>query len=424
MHFSKLLILFIFVNWSHDVFSQTNGPVTVVVPIIKDTETSLYKVVITLWAWGTNSTYLLDLDAPFTWKECVGLQEPYVRCQEDQYDCYSSIYCQYDRCLDARSYTNPTCPSLNFTTQYGCDLCSVTPVNPISKSCELSQLTTKVLILPITDGRNPTLSLMSNYYYVFSCAPSDLLRSLPKGVTGVAAFSWSDLAFPRQATVPDPTEQFALCLPSSELAHGVSFIGDGPYYFHPNPNLDIKSILSYTPMIRKTSKSLGYYVTINKISIKGKSIPLFNNISAKLSSLVPYTTLRSDIFAVLLTSFSIATKNIPRVKTTAPFSLCVKASACASRHAKFRVPDIALDMEGGKTWTISKENSIKDMGNGVACLAFIDGGLHVEDAIVIGTFQMENNFLFFDLANQTLGFSSSLLARGTSCSSFNTTVIG
>ncbi|XP_071740521.1 chitinase CLP-like [Rutidosis leptorrhynchoides] len=425
MHFVKLL-LFIFAILSHDVVSIDFQPVTVVLPITKDTKTSLYKVVLTIWSLTTNSTYLLDLDAPFIWKQCINMpiHKPYKYCQ-DQYDCYDGLYCKSSSCIDAKSYEiSPNCPSLNnITAKYGC-ICPVTPVNPVTKVCKISQLTTKELILPLTDGRNPTLSQLSNWYYLFSCAPSSLLRSMPKGVTGVAAFSWSNLAFPRQLTYPKPTQQFALCLPTSASAPGVTFIGDGPFYFLPFPNLDIKSILSYTPMIRKSSKSLGYYVTINKISIKRKPIPLFKNISAKLSTLVPYTTLRSDIYAALLKSFSMSIKNIHRVNTTKPFGLCMKASDIASRSSKFSVPNIDLEMESGKIWTISKDNSIKEMGNGVACLAFVDGGLHVDDAIVIGTFQMENNFLFFDLANQKFWFSSSLLARGTSCSSFNTTVIG
>ena len=288
---------------------------------------------------------------------------------------------------------------------------------------KISQLTTKILLLSGTNGR--TLSgPYVNWNYVFSCAPASLKRSLPEGVKGVAAFSWSTLAFPRQHYDDIVTEEFALCLPSSSLAPGVTFIGEGPFYFLPNPNLDVMSILSYTPMIRKTPKSLGYYIKINKISLKGTPITLrsLKSNPARLSTLVTYTILRSDIYKSLLTSFSKATEKIPRVNVVQPFSLCMKASAIGSTRTKSSVPNIDLEMESGKIWTISVDNSMKDTGNGVSCLAFIDGGLRVEDAIVIGTYQMENNFLFFDLGNQTLGFSSSLLARGTSCSSFNTTI--
>nr|GEY03133.1 aspartic peptidase A1 family [Tanacetum cinerariifolium] len=367
----QFLKLFFFVSASlpHNVFSQIN---TAIMPVTKDAKTSLFKVGLTLWQYASvESNYLLDLDAPFTWEDCVmGRLGPTC---EDMYACYLPISCSHSKCIDARSYTNPICPSLNITTKYGCRICAVNPVNPVSNICKISQLTTTILLLSGTNGR--TLSGPSvNWNYVFSCAPSSLKRSLPEGVK----------------------EEFALCLPSSSLAPGVTF----------------------------TPKSLGYYIKVNNISIRGTPItlPSLKSSSAKLSTLVTYTTFRSDIYKALLTSFSKATKSIPRVKAVQPFSLCMKANAIGSTRTKSSVPNIDLEMESGKIWAISVGNSMKDTGNGVSCLAFIDGGLRVEDAIVIGTYQMENNFLFFDLGNQTLGFSSSLLARGTSCSNFNTTI--
>ncbi|GKC57336.1 aspartic peptidase A1 family protein [Tanacetum coccineum] len=130
----------------------------------------------------------------------------------------------------------------------------------------------------------------------------------------------------------------------------------------------------------------------------------------------------SDIYKALITSFSEATRKIPRVNTVKPFSLCLKSSAIRSIGTGFRVPKIDLETESGKNWTIYGGNSMKFTRNGTACFAFVDGGLDVKDPIVIGTFQMENNFMSFDLQNQRLGFSSSLLAYGTSCSAFNFTL--
>ncbi|MFS7981282.1 putative aspartic peptidase domain superfamily, xylanase inhibitor, Peptidase family A1 [Helianthus anomalus] len=65
---------------------------------------------------------------------------------------------------------------------------------------------------------------------------------------------------------------------------------------------------------------------------------------------------------------------------------------------------------------------MKQVTQGVACLAFVDGGATAEHAIVIGTYQFEDNFLVFDLENSTFGFSSSLLHEQTSCSNFNFTL--
>ncbi|KAD1098707.1 hypothetical protein E3N88_43311 [Mikania micrantha] len=401
MHLVKLLIFVLILAFSHDhVMSQFSPFNTSVIPVTKDTITSLHKV---SW-WLLKSTwdpynFLIDLDAPFTWKECA-VRHSQIPCWF-QGECRFPLSCHDRLCKEAHIYANPRCPSLNITAKYGCSICPVTPLNPISNSCKLSQLTTEVLSLYVTDGRNPYRSvyLPIGIQFVVSCAPSSLLRSFPKGVQGVAAFSWS----------------------------GVAFLGDGPFYFTPSPNLDLRTILSYTPLIRKSSKSLGYYIKLNRISIKGKQtihfpLPIKSNY-VKLSTVVPYTTLRSDVYKALVTAFSKATKKIPRVNAVKPFSLCLKASAIGSVRAGFRVPNIDLETQGKKVWTISGDNSMKLTGNGAACFAFIDGGYEMEDAIVIGTFQLENNFLFFDLQNQKLGFSSSLLVRGTPCSSFNFTQI-
>ncbi|KAK1430073.1 hypothetical protein QVD17_12569 [Tagetes erecta] len=423
-----ILLFFVLASFSHQVPLPPTPFNTTVIPVTKDASTSVHKV---SWSFtqptrDTDLSYLIDLDAPFTWQDCV-VHKPTndLFCFIEE-GCKSPLPCDDAACKEAQSYINPLCPSRNITAKYGCKICTVTPFNPVSKSCKLSQLTIDLMHMYVTNGRNPFYEFLPSYFgtpFTLSCAPSSLLRSLPKYVNGVVALSWSSLAFPRQITFPSVADKFGLCLPSSSsiTAPGAIFLGDGPFYFTPFPNLDLRTILSYTLMVRKSSKSLGYYVKINGISIKGKHITLKAK-SMRLSSVVPYTTLRSDIYKALVTAFTKAIKNIPRVNAVKPFSLCVKASAIGSVRTGFRVPNIDLETESGKVWTISGDNSMKRTGNGTACLAFIDGGLGVKDAILMGTFQMENNFLFFDMENQKLGFSSSLLARGTSCSGFNFTI--
>ncbi|KAL8264975.1 hypothetical protein R6Q59_023105 [Mikania micrantha] len=342
MHLVKILF-FVLLTFSHDhVMSQFSPFNTSVIPVRKDAITSLHKV-----SWQLLKTtwdlpyYLIDLDAPFSWKDCV-VRRPNIACGLEE-GCRFPLSCQERLCKEAHIYTNPSCPSLNITAKYGCGICAVTPLNPISNSCKLSQLTTDLLSLYVTDGRNPYSGGYPPFgtRFVVSCAPSSLLRSFPKGVYGVAAFSWSGLALPRQLSYPTVLDKFAL----------------------------------------------------------------------------------SDVYKALVTAFSKATKSIPRVNAVKPFGLCLKASAIRSVRAGFRVPNIDIETQGKKVWTISGDNSMKLTGNGAACFAFVDGGSEMKDAIVIGTFQMENNFLFFDLRNKKLGFSSSLLVHGTPCSSFNFTEI-
>ncbi|PWA37752.1 aspartic peptidase A1 family [Artemisia annua] len=419
------LFFFVLVSFHRPILSQ-NTFSTSVIPIKKDAKTSLHKISLSFAEPQGEPYYLIDLDAPFTWRDCVMRNPRGVACGLEE-GCRFPLSCDNTLCKEAHFYTNPICPSLNITAKYGCKICAVTPFNPISKSCKISQFTTDLVNLYETDGWNPSTSVFYPFgkQYVLSCAPSSLLKSFPKGVRGVASFSWSALAFPSQMNVLTSGNKFSLCLPSSSLGLGVTFLGDGPFYFTSNPNLDLRAFLAYTPMIRTDPKSLGYYFRLNRIIVKGKTValPSIKNSLVKLSTVVPYTTLRSDIYTEFIASFSKAAIFIPQVNAVQPFSLCYKSIVVGPGSMWWRVPKIDLETENGQIWRISGENSMKYMGNGVSCLAFLDGGSGVKDAIVIGTHQMENNFLFFDLDNQSLGFTSSLLSRGTSCSSFNFTQV-
>lgn len=415
------LFFFVLVSFHRPVLSQNTFSASVIA-IKKDAKTSFPKISFSFAEPQSQGEpyYLIDLDAPFTWRDCVLRSPRGVACGLEE-GCRFPLSCDNTLCKEAHSYTNPVCPSLNITAKYGCKICAVTPFNPISKSCKISQLTTDLVYLYET---NPSTSV---YYpfekqFVLSCAPSSLLKYFPRGVRGVAAFSWSALAFPRQINVLTPENKFALCLPSSSSVLGVAFIGDGPYYL--NPNLDLRAFLAYTPLIRTDSKSLGYYFRLNRIIVKGKTValPSIKNSLVKLSTVVRYTTLRSDIYEEFIASFSKAAIFIPQVNAVQPFSLCYKSIVVGPGSMWWRAPKIDLETVNGQMWRISGDNLMKYMGNGVSCLAFLDGGSGAKDAIVIGTHQMENNFLFFDLENQSLGFTSSLLSRGTSCS-FNFTQV-
>ncbi|KAI6683756.1 hypothetical protein NL676_029669 [Syzygium grande] len=86
------------------------------------------------------------------------------------------------------------------------------------------------------------------------------------------------------------------------------------------------------------------------------------------------------------------------------------------------IPRIDLVVGDGRYWTIHESNLLKQVGNNVACLAFVDGGHRAEHAVVIGTYQMENIMLQFDLVQSRLGFSSSLSSFGSSYGNFDFTV--
>ncbi|GJX40538.1 basic 7S globulin 2-like protein, partial [Tanacetum coccineum] len=138
--------------------------------------------------------------------------------------------------------------------------------------------------------------------------------------------------------------------------------------------------------------SFGYFIGVNSIVIKKRSIDVLANSTTKISTLEPYTILRTDLYNQVVRRFSVVTKRIPQAKPVAPFGLCF-STFTNSTQVSIKVPDIDFSLQDGNKWTISTANSIKKVTKDVACLAFVDGGVTSEHAIIIGTFQMEDNFL-------------------------------
>ncbi|XP_071742034.1 probable aspartic proteinase GIP2 [Rutidosis leptorrhynchoides] len=401
---------------------------SLLVPITKHTDaaaTPLYSVPFET-SWDSTRSkpknFLIDTDAPFTWNDCIvdwnNLDQPGI-CTDSV--CTYPVSCEDDLCLDVRtiSFKNPSCPlETNNSTLpgWGDCTCPVNVVNPITGSCIQGLLNYQDLMLRTSNGTNP----IDSTYGVTpdgACVPSTL-ESFPANVTGVLALSTSPFAFQSFININNVMSIISLCLPSTTSDPGVLFFGKGPYYFQ---NVDIRSYLSYTPLLNHPD-SFGYFIGVTSIVIKKRSNQVPTNATTKLSTIEPYTTLRTDIYNQVIRRFSMVTKRIQTVKPIAPFGLCYK-SYTNSTEVGLKVPDIDFSLESGNKWSVSTANSMKQMTEDVACLAFVDGGATSEHGIVIGTFQYEDNFVSFDLKNSTFGFSSSLLRKQISCANFNFTTI-
>merc|ERR1711915_398680 len=141
----------------------------------------------------------------------------------------------------------------------------------------------------------------------------------------------------------------------------------------------------------------------------------------KLSTVVPYTQLATPIYNSIVAAFT-KQKNLPRVASVAPFAACFNSSAVVYTRVGPAVPQINLVLQSNATfWAILGANSMVFVTDNVFCLGFVDAGEDPVTSIVIGTYQMQDNLLQFDLANSTLGFSSNLLFLESSCSYFNFT---
>ncbi|KAJ0744879.1 putative aspartic peptidase A1 family, aspartic peptidase domain superfamily, xylanase inhibitor [Helianthus annuus] len=430
----QFFVLFLaFISLEYESITQYVPPYTTMVsPVHKhiDVATPLYSVQIdTLWEITriTPANFLIDIDAPFIWHDCIQQwnKRP-VSCPMYR-RCISPVSCEDLQCTKVRSYysyKNPSCPPETNSSRLpglGSCSCPVNVMNPLTKSCTQALLNYDDLIVNTTNGRNPFNASPFSTLNA-ACAPSSAFKYFPANVTGVMALSLSPYAF--QTIFKQAAKKIlALCLPSSRNASapGVLFYGDGPYYFHPHSNVDITSFLSYTPLLKRLD-SFGYFIRVNAIVIKQRSIEIPTNATTKLSTTKAYTTLRTDIYNRVVRRFSKVTKRLPLAKPVTPFKLCFRTLVNGTRVG-LKVPDISFSLQDGKKWIVSTANSMKQITKHVACLAFVDGGATSEHGIEIGTFQFEDNFVVFDLEKSTFGFSSSLLKKQTSCANFNFTSI-
>jgi hypothetical protein len=145
-----------------------------------------------------------------------------------------------------------------------------------------------------------------------------------------------------------------------------------------------------------------------------------------LSTTIPYTQLRSDVYRPFITAFDRAMGQTAKVSAVSPFELCYDSSKLSPTLSGYFVPQVDVMLEGGTNLTVVGGNSMAQVNSGTACFAFVQmkAGTGTMPAAVIGGFQMENNLVVLDNGKQQLSFTGYLPARGFSCSNFNFTRTG
>ncbi|XP_012092273.1 probable aspartic proteinase GIP1 [Jatropha curcas] len=407
-------------------------------PIRKDHTTHQYITTLYLKTPLQATDFVLDLGASFFWVDChnnyTSTTYQHIPCGTPLCDSFESRAC--GNCFEP---PGPACAN---------DTCEFFPENSVTRQVNLEAALIDSLALPTTDGSTQgPLALVESY--IFSCARTSLLQGLAKGVSGMAAMGRSNISLQAQlrAAFSAPS-YFALCLSGSRQPSGVAFIGtNGPYNFL--PGIDVSKSLSYTPLILNpiggtvityvNQPSAEYFVGLTSIKVNGKVVALNQTLlaidnetgfgGAKISTVVPYTILHTSIYKAVTESFvkESSAMNLTLTKAAKPFSFCYPAMDIVNTRVGPGVPAVDLVMQGEDVyWRIFGSNSmvrVASKGVDVWCLGFMDGGANPRTSIVIGGYQMEDNLLQFDLESNRLGFTSSLLIKGTKCADFHFTAI-
>ncbi|KAF4350190.1 hypothetical protein F8388_013611 [Cannabis sativa] len=406
-------------------------PKALVLRVTKDTKTLQYITQITQRTPAVQAKVVLDVGGEFLWVDC---EKGYKSSTK------KSVPCGSPQCLLSLS---GACSSNGKSTE---SICSVTPTNPFSVSTS-GDLFTDIFYIQSTNGFNPGKSV-SVPNLPFVCAPNSLLKGLASGTVGMVGLGRNKVALPSLlSSAFNFPRKFGICL--SGHSNGVVFFGKEPLVLHDVHVTDPTSLI-YTPLIRNprslvtTSQgnpSTEYFIGLKSINIEDKPVKFnttlltFKNENGhggtKISTIDPYTTLETSIYKAVVAAYIKAVK-IPTVKAVAPFGACYNAKSIGFTWIGPNVPRIDLVLTNDKVWSIIGPNLMVNVGNDVLCLGLVDGGpLHFVDwgvkftptAVVIGGFQIENNFLLFDLGASRLGFSKSLLPRQTECSNFNFTSV-
>ncbi|XP_047335870.1 gamma conglutin 1-like [Impatiens glandulifera] len=410
----RIIFLMVLAIVSNIVFARSKG---LIAAIVKDGTPPFYFMEI------NGGNYIMDLDSDFIWTYCDLMHTLYPSCPSHA-------------CSLAHSSPSRLCP-LKKEYQSSCP-CKVALVNPVvPKTCYQTDLTFEYnFYVNRTDGYGPTQQTSFKQIYA-ACIPFELMLTQYFIGTGqVIGLSNAPLSLPSQFASPPHqfAKKFAFVLPSVRAPEGVIFFGGGPYYVVPYAHRleDARGFFTYTRLLRNPFSTNGYYIGVQAISIGSSElnqIPIrassfsINNTTGlggvRISTTVPYTTLRSNMFSAFRKTFLEAMKGVNPVRAVKPFNLCFNANDLILNPLVgfIGAPTVELRLANGKNWTYFS-NTMQvvyrdNINDALACMAFIDGGKTMEEAMVIGAFQMEEIFVQFDLVKSRFGFTPNLLSLTT-----------
>ncbi|XP_047162747.1 probable aspartic proteinase GIP2 [Vigna umbellata] len=366
-------------------------------PVIKDHSTHQY---LTTLSYGTpveEANFVLDLGGSSLWVDCASRTAPSAS--------LATIFHRSVRCLTAKG------PEIE-THRWLSSL-----ANPVDQdqACQIPAENT-ITGKRVAEGELVEDLFGPSHQLLFTCAPTLLLNGLATGAKGMVGLYRSRTSFSSQVFHSVGTQRkISLCLsPSSGV---VQF---GNMAQESQPGSEILRSLTFTPLLTNPDQNHPS-INVNSVKINGKKVSFDTPLGggAQLSTVVPYTTLQTSIYANFESAYLKAASilNMSRVSPVSPFGLCFSSEGVGSSQVGPNVPviDLVLQSEMVK-WSIYGRNSMVQVSDDVMCLGFVDGGENPRNPIVIGGYQLEDVLVQFDFDTSMVGFSPSLLTRHASCS--------
>ncbi|KAL5223323.1 hypothetical protein ABZP36_028036 [Zizania latifolia] len=396
-----------------------------IVPVTKDTKTSLYTIAI-----KNDAPLVVDLAGTLVWSTCPSTHST-VPCLSGTCGAVNQQQPRRCRYVDGGLFWDGREPGSRCA-------CTAHPFNPVTGECSTGDLTTFAMSANSTTNVTEVTELMhpEAFTTVGACAPLRLLASLPAAATGVAGFSQRPLSLPSQlAAQRNFGNKFALCLPE------FAAFGDLPIYLDlrmwGRGWVDYTQAMPYTPVLTNP-RNPGYYLPVKRITVSWSIPEVEVSLPAGaldldtrtgrggvvLSTVTPYAVMRPDVFRAFAQAFDAAMlsgkyPNVTRLPAVGPFKLCYAGPIpMLKRPPVFDMPTIYLELAGAtRVWPLYVDNYM--VGSCVGILEMGPGGMPVdgEPAMVIGVKQLDQNLLVFDLDKMVLWFSGELPYGMTGCPS-------
>ncbi|KAB2625281.1 basic 7S globulin [Pyrus ussuriensis x Pyrus communis] len=365
-------------------YNQLNG---LIFHVKKDVSTLQYVTEIHHGTPLVPTKLVVDLGGPFLWLNCSSSSSSRL------------IYQRSIQCLAAKPKTH---------VQGSNKKCDIFTENRITQVATQGDLLEDIMAVDqVTDGsKTGSKSITAvGYNILFSCAPIFSLNGIPSGAKGMLGLGRTQMSMASQISAQLSSKfQFIICLSSS---NGVVLHENG--HHSSNFRSKIPDSMTYTPLVNQVESPHEYIINLKSIKICGKKMsPDIVEGKIKLSTIVPYTTVESSIYATFTKVYEQAamSMNMTRVSPVAPFGQCFSSRKNDGTLVGPKVPVIDLVLQSEMVeWRIHGRNSMVQVSDEVMCLGFLDGGLNLKTSMVIGGYQLEDTLLHFDVGASRLGFT-------------------
>ncbi|XVE84907.1 hypothetical protein DITRI_Ditri17bG0049200 [Diplodiscus trichospermus] len=306
--------------------------VSVLFPVTKDAATLQYVSRISHGTPLKSTDLVVDLGGPFLWMDCDSGQVSSSK---------RLISSCSVNCSRAKFHDLGTSKSGGRGCVFNTN-CNVFPYNNITGMTAAGELVEDVIALDSVDPFEVSHITTVDHLF-FSCAPSILLQGLATGAKGMLGLGKASVSLPSQLISSiGHSQNFILCLSSS---NGAVLTGNGRTIF----GTKITRSLVYTPLV---TKRRDYFINVQSIKINGRRLAvdksmLLGKSGTKLSTIVPYTTMESSIYAIFSKAYVKAAiaLNMTRLAAVAPFGLCFSSKQVGDSMAGPPVPEIDLILQ-------------------------------------------------------------------------------